>query len=54
MDNPTHIIPAPQGTLAKPSMPSSKPNFANKPFCLSRFLAGKRVHIGDTKRVINE
>jgi hypothetical protein len=42
MQTHTHTIPSLQGTLAKPAMPTLKPDFAKEPFSPSRSNAGQR------------
>jgi len=49
-----HTIPSLQGTLAKPAMPTLKPNFAKEPFSPSRSSAGQKDSAAKINRLTNE
>ena len=51
--NPTLSIPSQKGTLAKPAMPTLKPNFAKEPFSPSRSTAGQRDSAAKINRLDN-
>jgi len=54
MNMQSHTVPSLQGTLAKPTRLTLKPNFAKEPFSPSRSHAGQRDSAAKRNRFINE